>query len=725
MPERQSTPSVRGSARLPQGALICGLALLGSLLADVAKGQQSGFGEPAGTYPSPVYYQALRLYQDGNLEDALIAFDAAKSRTRLEATGLWIDSIPVLAMEAECLWQIGDLQSCGANLDRVMQIARDRVGWLRPIDWRDLTQNGGVRSQPQWLWPAAAAIQVAPLSPNLPYQQGSNVERTLRTGGTVEPNMVRSIGIPEIMRGLAIASYRRRVLLGPLAKDDPLALAVLENTKPLANLEAPAKILIGAMRTPELFGISDNGATIQKASGHAFYQRMAHPLSAVVGLTQAAALVRTGKSKQAVPIALQTAHTAGALRQHEMIGPAIRLAAGAADDSNAQQVAQTAQLIAKSLARESRLAAVECLLAACDASLTAGQAQQASTLLGNATSMLLNRSVQLPRAQSYRNYLAARVEALKGQSVGLTQESSFDQAVSEMTQFALKNRDRRRPLVSMPRQYQLMRLLPSVGRSIGGTSSDALLEYYCSEPPAWLWQSDVVDAFSSTLADRSLAMAKWLELSTMQTDGREFLRRSDQIQATRFMSRLPLAGRVAQVRHLVSSRPQSLPDVGREFMTTPPDAFSQLRQRVVANANAKPAVAAEQAKKSEAMACDLALRRIPLPATVPPRLTKALRVDEALPPRTAMLTFTMMGSRMYMTFTAADETAFRMVKGASRLGTDVGRLLKAIGAGRSRGRRLPEDDRWRDEAIQLADKLFVDPIVLRSEQFDRIVVVPD
>ena len=68
------------------------------------------------------------------------------------------------------------------------------------------------------------------------------------------------------MRGLAIASYRRRVLFGPLADQEPVATGVLDSTKYPAGLQIPiARTLIGSLRATGYFSSHDDKRTIRHA----------------------------------------------------------------------------------------------------------------------------------------------------------------------------------------------------------------------------------------------------------------------------------------------------------------------------------------------------------------------------------------------------------------------------------------------------------------------------
>ena len=66
--------------------------------------------QPTGTqYPSQEYYLGLQAYRAGDLDSAGDLFEAAMRSARRDVHGRWVDSIPSLAMLAECHWHMGSL----------------------------------------------------------------------------------------------------------------------------------------------------------------------------------------------------------------------------------------------------------------------------------------------------------------------------------------------------------------------------------------------------------------------------------------------------------------------------------------------------------------------------------------------------------------------------------------------------------------------------------------
>jgi hypothetical protein len=691
---------------------------------------QSGLGgvgtlggvEPGGQYPSRDYYVALEIYRSGDLEEAIRAFDNAMRGTRKDIRGRWIDSIPVLAMLAECNWQLGDLAAVRQHVDHVFQIAIRNRGWLGKIDWQSSMQLGTQRAIPSGLWQEARSVQLAPVADKIMYRSGSQLtERRLAQGGVIEEPSLRTMDLVEIMRGLAIASYRRRVLLGPLAEQEPLSTGLLESTKYPAGLQVPiGRTLIGALRTTGYFSSHDDKRTITEANQSALYRGAAHPLSAITALAQASALAGTEKPDAVAPLALNIVHFAAALKQPELIGEAMQLAAGCASPQQAATIRQAANVVATALHQKSRLATLHCLVAGADASITAGDLDSATRMLAQAKSLASRRDVLLPRMEAYGAYVAARLAAARGSSFGLGKLTSVDEALSQMTAFTLNHRSRKRPLISMPRVYQLGLIRQAIGSSLGGNTSDKLLVDYCDDPPPEVWRRDAVDALASVMVDRSLAHAARVSLAASSGYGEKMLQATDFMLAARFNQRLLLGGRIAQVRTITRSDDQLLDQPAVEFRNKAGRGMNEVRAAALAMGEPN----AIQVESLEAKACAVALSRMQMPMAMPPRLDLKLPVA-ALPKRTGLLTFIAVGNQLYATLAADGKVAMWTIAGSNRLPGEIGRLLKAIGVGKIRGNRLPEDESWKQMAVSLRRHLLPDDATITAERFDELIIVPD
>ncbi|PNY37331.1 hypothetical protein C2E31_08635 [Rhodopirellula baltica] len=231
-----------------------------------------------------------------------------------------------------------------------------------------------------------------------------------------------------------------------MAENDTLATQVIDSTKYPAGLNVPiAMNLIGCMRAAERFGAMEDERTISDATKVTNEMGRVHSLAPIVGLCAASAIADTDKPAAAVPICIQVVNQAAALGYFELIGEALQLAAGCADESNAVLVQQSAQVAAANLIRKSRLAALHSLLAAADAAITAGDVTSANARLAEAKAIAVRRDVAQPRLDAYGFYIAARLAARNGIIAdGKTIVRPWEEPVGQLINFATNTRLRRR-----------------------------------------------------------------------------------------------------------------------------------------------------------------------------------------------------------------------------------------------------------------------------------------
>lgn len=725
--------------------VIIGVGVLGmpTALAQIPGG---GFGlpEPGGRYPSQTYYNALQVYRDGDLENAIRGFELSLRSTRTDINGKWIDAIPARVMLAECYWHLGHLPVCRGHLDEAARIAVRNRGWLGQLDFNSLNQGGALAATPTNLWPEVAAVRRLPLPSRMPFQSGRQLtEQGLAAGGVIETPTIRNIDAIEVMRTLAVMSHRRRVLLGPLAGDDGLSRELVEATRLPAGLNLPlAKNLIYAMRGCQYYGIGEDKTVLDRAGKYGVIGGAVHPMTPMMLLCGLKAGANgddqanlTAENRQTlVSTAQQATNAAAALEQFEVIGEALQVAVGVAEGPQLLRVEQTALLAAKTLVRQSRLASLHCYLVAADAAMSAGRIDSASEHLQAAIAIASRRDVQFPRLQAYGAYIGARLAAQSGQPIGIGGSGTMADALRSMADFILNQRDRKRPVISMPFLYQIDIVMSSLGGNVGNQSIKRLLEGYAGDVSISLWRQDPLNAMAAVYFDDTALHLSLLNIAAMENNGTDVLRQTDRLLANRFTSQLPLQGRLLQYRTLATSPADSLWPSARAMLAQPPALLQRLRDETQKSLMVPPQVAGENAKISvrsesqaiamEAVASELALSRSVVPQINPPRVAST---DVALvPDGVALVTFVNNNGRIQATSTRDGATRTWVIPNATRLPSMVNRLLQNIGANRGRGKRLPEnEDGWRSDAAKIRSILFPDSSGWTEDGLNQIIVVPD
>ncbi|MCC9603679.1 CHAT domain-containing protein [Stieleria sp. JC731] len=688
------------------------------------------------SYPSQQYYMALEVYRSGDLESALDAFDIAIGRTRRDINGHWIDAIPVYAMMGEAQYFLGDLESAMQSYDMALKIAirHRRQQWLaRPV-WTEVLQTSAVQASKQFLWPEAQAISLAPISKSVKYYSGEQLtEQTFQTPGTIEELNIKTIDLVEVMRGLALASYRRRIILGPLAENDPLATELIESTKYPRGLNVPIAInLIGCMRAAERFGAKQDDRAIEDAAKVSVDMGRVHSMAPVVGLCAASAIAGTDKPEAAVPICLQVANQAAALGYYELVGEAFQLGAGCANAQSAAMIQNAAQVAAAGLLRKSRLATLHILLAAADAAVTAGDLQSATARLGEARTIAVRRDVAQPRLDAYGAYIAARIatrQAIVSDARGTAKP--WEEPYSQLVNFVTNSRLRRRNLITMPRLYQLQRVRMLLGGNMDTQSLEGLLRLYSSDPTIDVWYRDPVNAIAGHIGNAEALRLARLRTAASRESAQDVLLRMDELLCGRLDNQLAIGGRIHQVRSLSRLPDDMLEKQVVEFRNTAPKAVRDLRAatKAIADGNvADPGMVDQNLAAVETDAWQIALDRYVFPRVVPHVLDDKKPI-EPLSSDVAILAFYQDNGVYHVVLCTKQKASYWSIKGGPRLGNDIAKITRGIGASQSRGARLPENDNWRKDAADFRDRLIpssVAPLLEdRLNGIKHLVVVPD
>ncbi|PHQ31755.1 hypothetical protein [Rhodopirellula bahusiensis] len=715
------------------------LAMIAALLCASSRSthaQVLGGANTGKQYPPQTYYTGLEIYRDGDLKNAINAFESALRSSRTDINGKWIDAIPVHAMLAECYWHLGHLPLCRTHLDAGMQITVRNRGWLGAIDWTSLNQGGAIRAGATNLWPEANAVRLAPVPKGLMLRSGDVMtEQRLQQGGAIESQNLKRIDAIEIMRSIALMMYRRRVVMGELSAQEPLAAELMESTKYPQGLNSPGgRSLIGAMRGVGQIAVGEDSTVVDRVGKYATLGGAVHPMTPLMllaGMSVGVSGDANGNLDPNVASGLvatsqRAVNSAAALEQYEFIGEALQLAVGAAGPQQYGKVEQTSLLAGRTLIRESRLASLHCYLVAADAAISAGRVDAAAEAMTLAIEIASRRDVEFPRLEAYGAYVAARIAAARGESLG-GPDGKLSNAMGSLNEFVNNRRDRNRPVISMPSHYQLSLVQSMMGRSIGNQSSKSLLTYFTSPVSMPTWRRDPVDAIALIGLDSTPLHRGRLELAVAENNGIDVLKSTDRIHAARLASALPLRGRLMDVRSLVTDPAESFWPSAKDLVVQPSPMIADLRQKVQASLregadDTEPRNAAV-ASLQESLVTQIALQRLRIPAICPPPV--ASEDAASLPPGTGLLTFVVDGPRLVATLSRDGNTTGWISPAGRRIPTMISKLLAEIGANRSRGKRLPDDESWRDTAAKLKEMLFPSNSGWNETGLENLVIVPD
>lgn len=699
------------------------------------------------TYPSREYYLGLQLYRDGALGEAGEAFEQALRRARRDANGRWIDSIPSLAMLGEVQYQLGNLILAQEYFDTACELMLLHEASLASLDWPDRLQPfGGVRSLPTNWW-GAGQVQTAMIPDRIQVGIGEiSPERALRTGGAFQSAQIIAVDAVEVLRGAAIAAYRRGEILGPLAVDDRLtesgaamAERMVARSGPVA---APLWQTIGGL----WLAADDQSQPAAAALGRGMVVgNLAHPLSPFASLGIARLMRDDGQGEGLRRSAMEASISAALFDQTEWVAESLRIASGTLIAGGDEGLLIAATKIAEGYGRGARYLAAAASVVAADAAATAGNHALAATHLTRGQTVLRSRNSMMPRYEAYAAWVRSRGLAAGGKPVEALA------AASQAVAFGRGNGDR---IVGAPSLLQRqLRAASLAAGAVAGQKAEREFAAFLAPPSALHWARDGVDALSLAVADQTAIRAALLSSSVGRDDAEGALVAADAMLRSRLHAALPVGGRAVDLRWLVAGPMDALQGPAADLRKNLPGSLAALNhsqleaeaiRKALADLSLRPddAAAEEQSKKlwsdlarisaaMEGVTLSAALDRLPLPRVFPPAFREASSEEGAggdaeIPEGAAIVTYVPVGNRWVGIAATSDRTTMWTVElSPAALASGITRLLTEIGVGRRRAGspQLPADDAWRAQAVTLRDQVLpADKLPL--DTIRRLVIVP-
>ncbi len=690
------------------------------------------------TYPNAQYYVGLELYREGSCGDASGAFDAALKICRRDPSGRWIDAIPVHAMLGECFYQAGDLPAATQQIDAALEIAIRYGGWLGRVDWNLVMKAGELARDPASAWAGNDAPSIIPYASAFALTTGSDFSRGISEGPLAAPRMTLVDG-NEILRGLAIALYRRRIIFGPLSSDYEITSKVVASLGDPGNVNASP--LVGSVTACGHFGSGHDNDVLMSTQKSSVIAGRVHPLSPIAMIAAARVLASRDNFVDALPIALRAAAAAAALRQPELVHEAMLVAGGCVTPETAAMVKALATAAASAHLRSGRSASIGAMFASAEASTVLGDLDAAQMMVNQAATLLQRREVLLPRTVASFELIAARLAADRGAAMG-SHPKEIDEPISRMLAFALGQGvalDGKRRLdrgnadsLATPRLFQLGLIIAQAGsRGIGNRAVDLRLAQYVTDLPSGLlppqvWRADHVDALAFESYDLSPAIAAYLVSTWKRQTPLEVLVQSDALLRRRYLATLPLGGRVHQTRRLAATERDLLVDSAAAIFVNPPPRLARMTKIL---ATPLPLAGSrewsDRGATLESLATQLALSRGNLPPSMPPPLIGQSDID-LLARDTAMITFVQLADTYIGTVTYDGTVKTWSTIAARAINAEIAKLLRGIGVLEGRGvARIDDAQAWRSDAAKLASQLLPEEVVSVFSAAKRLVVVPD
>jgi tetratricopeptide (TPR) repeat protein len=750
---------IRQIGNLPH-VLVVFLAVAGmSLPADAQPagrgGMVPGGGSGSRTVPTASYHSTFANFYDGDYRSALDRFQSDARGAIKTVNARWIDSICYETMIGECYFQTGANAEANEHFAAALNLFLANSTWFSNVVPQQIRADNGGRKQPPWQvrrllaplgqLPATMLIQMGQYQLAQPGQAPSSGVAQMPQLFPIEPY--------EIIRCTCLALRRRAELLGPLAAHDP----VLDNV--IAALQRPA--------------------------GHPN-----HWSEAWINLELGAALAAGGRNAAAVP-ALQKAALASGEFEHQLSGIAQlelgRLAMTAGDYANAAQHFEEATYDAYyftdplrvpdiGLMEEAfRLGALNHILAngkgvfpplaaatawakathfralyvslltlAAEDHIILGQTQQAEALLDEARGAMGNRMMAVSRVAARRAFLQAT--ALY-QTHTDRKTTEGDSVLAKVMPF-LRNSSLRLFQIQKADDYY------TSGGKGGVSAAREAVDLYkevLRDPQPIDWMTDPMESLAMLSVPHELPFGHWFDAAVARKDHELAMEVADRARRHRFLSTLPMGGRLESLRWVLEAPKDLMPQqavlqrqdllVHYPIYKTLHDQAEDLRRAIASMPLAPEDVEkskklgqlmnalADVGRKQEIVLREIALRREPALLAFPPLRTTA-EIQKSLLPGHALLVFFSTSNNLHAFLLNREKYADWQVgatpQAIARMTAALLRKMGNVSANYELTSKDLVDGRWRKDAGDLLDALLKGTReVDLGKKFDELTIVPD
>ncbi len=700
--------------------------------------------------PSTAYFAAFPLFHDGEYEDALDIFQQELRGAMRIGSSRWIDSICYYTMIGECYYRMGQFDQALASYTAAAQIMLAYPDWVIHVQYPPQIQPLSLGSTNR-RFPWANRTRTS-LFGQFPDRMGINIGQSIisteqivrQGGGVVTTPHTLVVDVDEVMRCSVLAIRRRNELLGPLGPHDEVTkqLVAYYSRRPgLPNHWSQCWMdvhlgmaLLGAEKDAEAISTLTRSTL---AAG-----RFEHPLSGQALLALGDLAMRRGDYKSAVVFYQEASIDSVIYPDPALTEEALQRAAAAymlGNPGKTYPALSPALEWAKRQRYTTMYAALS--LAAADNALANGDVNSASRFLGQAQGSLVRRTAWRSRLGAWHQYLTAVAAYRRGRfNEG---ESALQAALGYMSHGSLW-------------LYHLKHLQTAYSSGQinlrGPITPRTAMDLYARllrTPNGVDWDFDPLEALSVTVTPHAAAYEQWFLIALERKSFEEAIEISDYGRQHRFLSTLPLGGRLFLLRRLLESDPATLPPTAQQqrqlLLTRYPD-YAKLADQAKALratlAGVSPVPQSEtEAKRllgvlgqlatigaqQELIIRQMSIERNAVAALFPPVVpTKELQAR--IPDGTAVLAFYQVGNDMYGVLMNRTRYATWRVPTSAYFGREIGTFETALGLIDPNREMTVEELQttdWKAAAKRAAQVLLRDSPFDPAAEFPELVIVPD
>ena len=698
--------------------------------------------------PSRMYHVAFGDFYDGEYRVALDRF-LTEGRSAIKAgTARWIDSICYETMCGECYYQMGAFPKALGHYTAALEIYLANANWMVAVQFPAIMVDPGLHRPPPWAArPPQGRFGQFPTTMLIGQGQIDNTAAVVQ-GGVVQQAVLFPIEPAEIVRTTALAIRRRAQLLGPMSAHDPLFenLVVALSRRPgppnhwseaWINLELGVAL---AAAGREVQAVS----TLQRATIAA--GEYMHPLSSIAHLELGRLAAARGDyvlASQHFEEATYTAYyfldsgrypDAGVLEEAFRCGAVVHLMTNR--KGMYPPLAPALQWAGGTRLRQLQ---VSLMLLAAENQAVFGQTVAAAQMLDKAGVQIARRTMGAGRIGARRNFLAA---------LTLFQEKKIPEGEMPLAA-AMK--------FMQQGSFWLFHLSLVDNFYLGGSGGPAgtrdaldLFNVVLRDPLPQDWLSEPMEALAVLVTPHPGPYEHWFEAALARKNHEAAIVIADRARRHRFLSTLPLGGRVESLRRVLEGPQEMLSPLAllqrQELLTRFPE-YDRLRQQAEElhkKLAAMPLVSedadvlrqeteglrqlAAVGRRQQTVLYEMSVRREPADLAFPPLRTTP-DLQKSLAKGNALLIFFATGKGMHAFLLNRERYCdWPLAATPQLLGRQTAALLREMGNHQQNyDLSLKEltDTKWKATGRDLLDTLLRGSRADFSTKFDELAIVPD
>jgi tetratricopeptide (TPR) repeat protein len=696
---------------------------------------------PGDGVPSRVYFNTFPLFFDGEFRNALGAFQAESRGSIHSPTSRWIDSICYFTMMGECYYQLGQLPAALDSYNSALKLYVAYSNWMMRVQFPPVIMPatvGAIRVAPWGQSKRGAAIGQFPETFLLGQGQVDQTAVVMQ-GGVVQNPILIPVHVSEIVRATSLAIRRRRELLGPLCKHDPLTNTLVEV---LSGRAGPANHWSEAWISVELgcaLSAAGNAAQAKTTLERAILVggQFDHPLTSTALLELGRLSLEAGDFTAAIRYFDEASYASLAFPNPTNLEEAFRFGALAHLLLNQKTpYPPLAPAIVWAKSQGNRQLQTSLLVLAAENMASLGDPEQAAGFLAGARQAAVRSDLAGSQLGARMNHVTALVAYQSGNL------DAGDQALAAALTFQRTGSLWMFYIAQTDSRYLNAELSDRTGLS--------LYETVLRDPIPADWIANPLECLSTLTIGHEAAFEHWFEAALKNSKEHELaLEIADRARRHRFFSTLPAGGRLLALRWVLEGPLALLGERGlleRQDLLTRYPRYAQLSKeaaKIRATLAEKPIVAdtpdarrhqseqlaalASASQSQELILREIAVRREPAEMVFPP-LRKTKDIQQALPEGQVLLAFFATSRNLYAFLYSREKYAVWHVNSPALLQKQITNLLREMGNFDSNHELTAAEmakGAWRSTAAKVMNLLLERSNVDLAGNFDEIVIVPD